>query len=290
MKRTASAAGAADEADVREVFEAKRARSGSADSSAAPLGLPGPWQGGHWTRQKNLKHGLITNRWRKLADGSTIEMQLANTSSTTFFDLDDLEFVRKYRWHFVHGYARRTTRVDGRTVCVYMHRELASTPQGMYTDHIDRNTLNNRKRNLRSCTQSTNMRNTSMRSTNFTGYTDISEYGRLQFNHYVDGRTAKVQKGYSVTTAGAEASALAYMQGKMRGKRSRHGRTPRLLNYQLFRVQVCSSASDGATKGFGFERGNADDRARALNAAIAFRDAIQARTNCTNGKQPRSTL
>ena len=38
----------------------------------------------------------------------------------------------------------------------YMHREIAETPKGEVTDHINGNTLDNRRENLRNCTHKEN--------------------------------------------------------------------------------------------------------------------------------------
>jgi hypothetical protein len=45
-----------------------------------------------------------------------------------------------------------------------MHRFIMSTPDGMDTDHKNGNTLDNRKANLRICTTSQNMMNTTKRN------------------------------------------------------------------------------------------------------------------------------
>ncbi|MBN2130267.1 MAG: HNH endonuclease, partial [Sedimentisphaerales bacterium] len=41
----------------------------------------------------------------------------------------------------------------------YMHREIMQPPPGMMVDHIDGNSLDNRRRNMRNCTNQQNMQN-----------------------------------------------------------------------------------------------------------------------------------
>lgn len=74
-------------------------------------------------------------------------------------DATDYEEIRKYRWRAIrHGrnvYA--ATHKKGRTV--YMHRMLMRPRKGYVVDHIDGNSLNNRRCNLRVCTPAQNLAN-----------------------------------------------------------------------------------------------------------------------------------
>ena len=58
-------------------------------------------------------------------------------------------------WHF-DRYAKKVTRKDG---VIYMHRLLLSAKKGSYIDHINGNKLDNRRSNLRICTQQQNVHN-----------------------------------------------------------------------------------------------------------------------------------
>jgi hypothetical protein len=55
-----------------------------------------------------------------------------------------------------------------------LHRFVNNTPEGMVTDHINGNTLDNRKANLRTCTRSQNSQNHGGYSTNNSGHTNVS--------------------------------------------------------------------------------------------------------------------
>lgn len=76
---------------------------------------------------------------------------------------DDFQETKKY--YFSHGYAVNKH--------VYMHREIMNAPSGMDVDHINGNTLDNRKENLRICTRSQNKMNTSRRKGNTSGYKGV---------------------------------------------------------------------------------------------------------------------
>lgn len=73
-------------------------------------------------------------------------------------DDEDFDSLSLFNWHLsTDGYAERTER-HGRGVreSIFMHRVVAGTPRGMCTDHINGNTLDNRKENLRICTKAQN--------------------------------------------------------------------------------------------------------------------------------------
>lgn len=80
------------------------------------------------------------------------------------FDYDDLYEISKHRWYIdAEGYP--STDLDG--VPVRMHKLiLPSVQSGMVIDHKNRNKLDNRKLNLKICTQAENTHNSSLRSTN----------------------------------------------------------------------------------------------------------------------------
>ncbi len=81
----------------------------------------------------------------------------------TIVDNEDYGWLSQWKWHsFNDGlykvYARRT--VYPEKIGLRMHRILISVPDGSVTDHINGNGLDNRKGNLRICTQALNNRNT----------------------------------------------------------------------------------------------------------------------------------
>jgi hypothetical protein len=79
-------------------------------------------------------------------------------------DREDADLVRQYRWYCLptpSGRFYATTEVDGRIV--YMHRLIASTPDGLVTDHANNDGLDNRRSNLRTATWMLNSVNTAKR-------------------------------------------------------------------------------------------------------------------------------
>jgi hypothetical protein len=70
--------------------------------------------------------------------------------------------------------ATRDKRVRGKSAILLMHRLITDAPVGMMVDHENRNGLDNRKGNLRVCTQSQNMANQKRRSIGSSAYKGVS--------------------------------------------------------------------------------------------------------------------
>lgn len=79
-------------------------------------------------------------------------------------DEDMFDFLSQWKWSFDGRYAYRReaiSRENGKNKYkkVYMQKVVNNTPDGMDTDHINRNKLDNRKSNLRSATRGQNNAN-----------------------------------------------------------------------------------------------------------------------------------
>jgi hypothetical protein len=103
-----------------------------------------------------------------VADGKTTKRIPLSRGLFATVDADDYEFLMKWKWYAKAGrrtiYALRAQRMpDGKVVGIYMHRVVLETPQGMDTDHIDCDGLNNTRGNLRIATNSQNQMNRSLR-------------------------------------------------------------------------------------------------------------------------------
>jgi hypothetical protein len=89
-------------------------------------------------------------------------------------DDEDFEHLNQFKWHkSAFGYAIRKTQVEGKQKVVWMHRVVNNTKEGLITDHIDRDKLNNQKKNLRAVDHSTNAYNSKLFNTNKSGYRGV---------------------------------------------------------------------------------------------------------------------
>jgi len=86
-------------------------------------------------------------------------------------DDDDFDWLNQVKWYAkITGngtriYAARFKRIDGQPTTIYMHRAILAGDldhaelDGQEADHINKNTLDNRRENLRACSKNENLRN-----------------------------------------------------------------------------------------------------------------------------------
>lgn len=76
----------------------------------------------------------------------------------TIVDDGDYEWLNQWKWLFTNRCAARATYItgNGKQTWVHMHRLIMNCPEGMEVDHINRNPLDNRRKNLRIATHQQN--------------------------------------------------------------------------------------------------------------------------------------
>lgn len=88
----------------------------------------------------------------------------------------DYEELSSHKWFYgCRDYAGRSD--NGKII--YMHRFLLNTPQGLQTDHINGNRIDNRKENLRICTRNQNIYNQRQRINSNSPYKGVRWHERL---------------------------------------------------------------------------------------------------------------
>lgn len=96
----------------------------------------------------------------------------SNTNEEFYFDAEDFDEIRRYCWYQVvadDGYCFLTAKIKG----TEKHIKMTALLGRKYCDHADRNTLNNRKYNLREATSEENGRNKSLSVRNNSGVTGV---------------------------------------------------------------------------------------------------------------------
>jgi HNH endonuclease/AP2 domain len=92
-------------------------------------------------------------------------------------DDEDFEWLNQFKWHATirdhRIYARRNVGKYPSRSSLLMHRVLVDAPEGMVIDHINRNTLDNRRSNLRICSFVQNVRNQRIRKNNTSGFKGV---------------------------------------------------------------------------------------------------------------------
>lgn len=100
-------------------------------------------------------------------------------------DDEDFEWLSSYNWCFDGRYVQRRNKKEGH---VRMHVMIMKPTNGMGVDHKNSNSLDNRKTNLRVCSQGDNARNMSRHKDATSKYKGLSKRGnrwhvRINFNY-----------------------------------------------------------------------------------------------------------
>ena len=127
-----------------------------------------------------------------------------NNGKKFYFDKDDYERVKKYNWS-VNGdeYVINTSAEYKDGIGMSMHRYLLDAPDDMVVDHINHIRYDNRKENLRICTQSQNNINKKIQ-----GYT-IRDGKRYEVTIRINGKPVYIGR-FNTKEEALEARKKAY--------------------------------------------------------------------------------
>jgi len=103
--------------------------------------------------------------------GNGVDTIYLTRGKESIIDKEDYDRVNKYMWHTGnHGYASHKNNSES----LLLHRFIMSPKEGEYVDHINGNKLDNRKVNLRICSNSENaMHRVNLQSNNKSGYQGV---------------------------------------------------------------------------------------------------------------------
>jgi hypothetical protein len=94
----------------------------------------------------------------------------------------DFDWLNQWKWYAARRrkgeetfYAARSARTpEGKKFTIWMHREIARTPEGLETDHKNQDSLDNQRINLRPSTRSQNQWNRRLPKNNTSGVMGVA--------------------------------------------------------------------------------------------------------------------
>ena len=116
-----------------------------------------------------------------VVDGDIAYIPLGFNASKGYatIDKDDKEKADMYNWYLgSDGYVHTKQYKKGRTKSLHTYL-MPSDGKNVQIDHINRDKLDNRRENLRYCTQSDNLKNKGVYRNNRTGFTGVARSSRL---------------------------------------------------------------------------------------------------------------
>ncbi|MCA1021469.1 HNH endonuclease [Halobacillus litoralis] len=123
-----------------------------------------------------FKDRLTTDGNKIVVNQNYAEVYLYNNkgevADIALIDVSDIDRVKKYNWHLNNSCYVHANTPEGK---LSLHRLVTDCPEDEVVDHINRNTLDCRKSNLRICTQLENNKNASLRKDNTTGVRGVTQ-------------------------------------------------------------------------------------------------------------------
>ena len=89
-------------------------------------------------------------------------------------DDKDYNWLNKYTWHLSHNYAQTNIKNNNGRKLKTMHRLIMGEPKNMQIDHIDNNSLNNQRKNLRIVSLKQNQMNRISQKNSTSDYKGVS--------------------------------------------------------------------------------------------------------------------
>ena len=134
--------------------------------------------------ESRVKRKNTRDTYYKVKDSVGVCLPLSNTTRCAMVDEDDAKKLQTFRWHEHGGYACRTIGSGRRAKRECIHRIVTDAPSGVVVDHIDGDSLNNTKINLRVANKRQNMANTSKLKNNKSGLKGVVKRGK-RYRSYI---------------------------------------------------------------------------------------------------------
>lgn len=127
-------------------------------------------------------------------DGDTVKIFIKD--QVCLIDLDDFELASEHRWLINNGYALTTKKYKGeKQIKIRLHNLIMGGVKNI--DHINRNTLDNRKINLRKATYSQNNANRTSSKNKLKGAYKYIDRSSKWFSDVVQNKIHHIKYGFN---------------------------------------------------------------------------------------------
>ena len=170
------------------------------------------------TNKSYWKVIFIKNKFEKISDYSILHITKRNGDKfQILIDTEDIDLLKDYSWHVAWNwsakdyyacYTKYFGTIDGKPKykAIFLHRLILNIDNEYVVDHINHNTLDNRKSNLRVTNGKNNVRHRSGKNSNNTsGYRNVSwnnYYQKWIVQLQIDGKNVILGKFDDVDEAG----------------------------------------------------------------------------------------
>lgn len=154
---------------------------------------------------------VIGNKITELEDFAIMHVKTKGNVLEVLIDKEDIPRIKLYTWHAKYQkdidsyYIETNQKVSSGKFMLMLHRFIMKTNDSLTIDHINHNTLDNRKSNLRICSQGeNNLNQAELRKNNKTGYRNISyqtRYGQYIVTLMIDGKNKTIGRTSSLSEA-----------------------------------------------------------------------------------------
>lgn len=119
----------------------------------------------------------MKNNYEVIGEDVFIEINQHGKLIYAIISKDDLDVVSKVnlKWYMSGGYVVVQPFINGKRTTIRLHRLIMDTPDDLLCDHIDRDTLNNRRSNLRNVTEVVNLNNKGVYKNTSSGVKGVSQ-------------------------------------------------------------------------------------------------------------------
>lgn len=176
-----------------------------------------------FSRNKILEYKKRPKELITLSDGSLAVKVPLTQNKFALIDEADFDRVNEHKWYMqtnlrrdrlyaVTGYPNRKNRKEGRSSIIFLHRFILNIEDNtIIVDHINNDSLDCRKNNLRIATLSQNAQNRKRFNSNTSGYKGVSLNKQKKYKHpWVSRLMLKDKSYYLGMYATAEEAAQAY--------------------------------------------------------------------------------